>query len=86
MTMPPPRRILMTTDAVGGVWTYATDLARGLGKSGNEVVLVVMGPAPRPDQLGSVRRARGVKVELTELSLEWMDPEGHDIARARDSM
>ena len=34
MTIPtnasPPARILMTTDTVGGVWTYSMDLCRAL--------------------------------------------------------
>jgi glycogen(starch) synthase len=32
--MSPPARILMTADAVGGVWTYALDLAAGLAPLG----------------------------------------------------
>ena len=41
-------RILMTTDAVGGVWTYALDLARGLAALDIETVLAVLGPTPTP--------------------------------------
>ena len=41
-----PRRVLMTTDAVGGVWTYSLELARGLCASGVEVMLTVIGPPP----------------------------------------
>ena len=40
-------RVLMTTDAVGGVWAYALELATALRV---EVVLAVLGPAPDPDQ------------------------------------
>ncbi|MER8608904.1 glycosyltransferase family 1 protein, partial [Mesorhizobium sp. M1233] len=32
---PRPRRILMTVDAVGGVWRYALDLARQLVAGGD---------------------------------------------------
>ena len=38
-----PLRLVLTTDAVGGVWTYATDLARGLSARGVEVTLAVLG-------------------------------------------
>ena len=38
-----PRRLLMTTDAVGGVWTYALDLAHDLTKVGVTVSLAVVG-------------------------------------------
>ena len=33
------RRVLMTADTVGGVWTYSLDLARALGEYGIEVAL-----------------------------------------------
>jgi hypothetical protein len=38
--MPPensqPKRILMTTDTVGGVWSYSLELARALGEYGRD--------------------------------------------------
>src|SRR5690606_30232548 len=49
-TFAPPRRILMTLDAVGGVWRYARDLAAELAPLGTEVVFAGFGPAPRDDQ------------------------------------
>ena len=42
------RHVLMTADAVGGVWTYALDLCRGLGTRGVHVSLVVLGPPASP--------------------------------------
>src|SRR5437868_5547300 len=33
------RRVLMTADTVGGVWSYALELSRALGKCGVEVGL-----------------------------------------------
>ena len=41
-----PRCVLMTADAVGGVWTYALDLARGLSAQGVQVSLALLGPEP----------------------------------------
>ena len=35
MMAPLARRILMTADAVGGVWTYATELSRALCERGD---------------------------------------------------
>src|SRR5262249_9280709 len=81
-----PLRILMTTDAVGGVWVYATELACSLCKAGNDVTLAVIGPRPRPDQLHPLRGVRGLQLEMTDLRLEWMDPEGIDIKRAGDML
>src|SRR5260370_19555988 len=80
MTM--PLRILMTADAVGGVWVHATELARSLCEGGNEVMLTVIGPRPRPDQLRPLRGVHGLQLKITDLLLEWMDPAGTDIRRA----
>lgn len=38
-------RLLMTTDAVGGVWQYSNELAAALAPLGVETVLAVMGPS-----------------------------------------
>ena len=43
-------KILMTTDNIGGVWTFATDMVRGLKKYGTEVVLAVIGEPLTHDQ------------------------------------
>src|SRR5215213_1519732 len=86
MKPPHARRILMTTDAVGGVWIYATELARALCNRGAEVTLVLMGPAPRPEQLALLNRVPGLRLEATNLALEWMDPAGVDTARAHDQL
>jgi glycosyltransferase involved in cell wall biosynthesis len=50
-----PRRILMTTDAVGGVWRYSLDLARALTAEGNSIVLAGLGPEPSPAQAAEAR-------------------------------
>ncbi len=84
MTM--PLRILMTTDAVGGVWVYATELACSLCKAGNAVMLAVIGPRPRPDQLRPLRSVHGLQLKMTDRLLEWMDPEGADIKRAGEML
>ena len=46
----------MTADAVGGVWTYALELARGLAGQRIEVMLAVLGPAPDEEQREEARR------------------------------
>ncbi len=43
-------KILLTTDAVGGVWQYTTELAQALSARGVECVVAVLGPAPSEDQ------------------------------------
>jgi len=44
------RRILMTVDAVGGVWQYALGLARQLVDGGDTVVIAGLGPEPSEEQ------------------------------------
>jgi glycosyltransferase involved in cell wall biosynthesis len=73
---------MMTTDAVGGVWVHASTLARALCSRGFAVTLVTMGPAPRSDQLATLRDVPDLDVEVTDLKLEWMDPAGDDMPRA----
>lgn len=77
-----PRRILMTTDAVGGIWCYALELARGLGGYGVEVILAVMGPPPSLDQLREVRGIRNVTLYRKEFPLEWMENPWEGVAQA----
>jgi glycosyltransferase involved in cell wall biosynthesis len=82
MSPPHRRRILMTADAVGGVWTYATSLARGLCQRGYEVTLVTLGPQPGSNQFNDIAGVDGLRLETTDLALEWMDPEGRELSRA----
>jgi glycosyltransferase involved in cell wall biosynthesis len=86
MSRPHPLHILMTTDAVGGVWIYATTLAKALCGRQHRVSLVVLGPAPRDDQLANVSGIRGLHVENTNLALEWMDPAAHDAEHASTAL
>ena len=44
------KRILMTGDTVGGVWTYTMELAEALGAHGIHVVLAALGGAPSDAQ------------------------------------
>ena len=74
-------RILMTTDTVGGVWTYATGLASALAASTADVYLVTTGPRPRPDQREMLWSSQ-VNVIESDLALEWQDPQGDDFGRA----
>ena len=85
--MPPSRPcVLMTTDAVGGVWVFATTLAAALARDGHRVHLVVLGPAPKREQLEPLLGRKGIEIELTDLALEWLDPEGKDLDRALESL
>jgi glycosyltransferase involved in cell wall biosynthesis len=76
----------MTADAVGGVWIYASTLARALCRKGLQVSLVTLGPEPGKDQLEAVTGVSGLTLETTDLALEWIDPEGRDFRRAADQL
>jgi hypothetical protein len=52
--------VLITTDAVGGVWTFAVDLARALRARQLEVSLAVLGPAPSAAQHAELASIAGV--------------------------
>ena len=77
-----PRRVLMTTDAVGGVWRYTLELARGLSGHGTEVILAIMGPPATPEQLGEAAAIDGVVLVEGSFDLEWMPGADNDVLRA----
>lgn len=77
------RRLLMTADAVGGVWTYALELARGLTGHGVELCLVVIGPVPDASQRAEARAIAGLSLVVADLALEWQDGAGPLGADAR---
>ncbi len=70
-------RLLMTTDTVGGVWTFTTELTRQLLQRGHAVFLVSLGRAPSPSQeqwgIDQWRSNGGQLTTLyTSIPLEWM--------------
>ena len=67
-----PGRVLLTTDAVGGVWSYAIDLARVLSDRGAAVELAVLGPSATPGQRAAAMAIAGVTLHDTGLALDWM--------------
>lgn len=75
------RRVLMTADGVGGVWTFALDLAHGLAALDVAVDLAVMGPALSDDQRADAARAGVTPIE-GPYRLEWMERPWADVDRA----
>ena len=61
----------MTADAIGGVWNYALDLARGFAAREIETVLAILGPAPARAQLDQAATIQGLRLIDTGLPLEW---------------
>ena len=68
--MSTPRRLLLTTDAVGGVWTYTLELAAALTDTGTAIELAVLGPAATLTQTQAAAAA-GATLHHTGLALDW---------------
>lgn len=79
--MIPPRHILMTADTVGGVWTYAVELARGLTANGIRVSLATMG-APLSREQRSEVQFGDIHVFESSYKLEWMENPWQDVDAA----
>ena len=78
----PPSRVMMTADAVGGVWPYALELAAALGRCGVTTLLAAMGPRPSPAQRRAAAEARGLELAHRPYRLEWMPDGARDLAAA----
>jgi glycosyltransferase involved in cell wall biosynthesis len=61
----------MTADAVGGVWSYALDLADALAERDVAVTLAVMGARLSADQRAQLRRSRVARCFASDFALEW---------------
>jgi glycosyltransferase involved in cell wall biosynthesis len=84
MSQPGVRRVLMTADTVGGVWTYALELTRALAPYGVEVTLATMGAALTSTQWKEARALPNLAVEESRFQLEWMDEPWEDVRAAGD--
>lgn len=79
-------RLLMTTDAVGGVWQYSLALARGLVELfGCRVLLVAFGE-PSGEDLKECIPGPGVDLLSMKLKLEWMPDSREDVQKARHEL
>jgi glycogen synthase len=79
MTMENPRpvQVLMTADAVGGVWTYALALASALRPANVHFTIAVMGPRPSAADRACAEALPNVRLTALPYRLEWM-PECDD--------
>lgn len=74
----------MTTDCVGGVWSYSLDLCAALADHGCEVLLACTG-GPLPESARAEAEHLGnVQLNAAPWRLEWMDDPWDDVARAAD--
>ncbi|HEU5414332.1 MAG TPA: glycosyltransferase family 4 protein [Candidatus Angelobacter sp.] len=71
--------ILVTADALGGVWTYTTELVTGLVRRGIKVTLVSFGDIPSAAQTHWLERLPQVDFRPTAFKLEWMQDSEADM-------
>ena len=75
-------RILVTTDAIGGVWRYSLTLAREWAALGVAVDLAVLGPPPDRAQRNEAAAIRGLSLHDTGLDLDWTAPDHAALQRS----
>jgi len=79
-----PSRILLTVDAVTGVWSYALELARALRPHGIETTLAVMGTPPTPHQNAEASAVTNLCLQPKPALLEWMTSPWGEAGRTAD--
>jgi glycosyltransferase involved in cell wall biosynthesis len=79
-------RVLITADAVGGVWQYSVDLARGLARLGHETVLALMGPPASEAQIAAALGIPGLRFIDTGLELDWLAAGETALRRAAEAI
>ena len=75
------RRVLLTADTAGGVWTYAMELATALEREGHAVALATLGAEPSPAQRQDAE-LRGLPLRSFRCRLPWMPDPWADVATA----
>lgn len=78
----PGLRVLMTTDTVGGVFTYTLELARALRPQRVELLLLAMGGAPTRSQRQQASALSNLSMIERDYALEWMDEPWRDVDAA----
>lgn len=77
--------VVMTADAVGGIWTYALDLGRELRRRGHAVTIAILGPG-----LDATKRKAAEEAGLTLADLgfppEWLASGPDEVARAGEAL
>lgn len=78
--------VLVTADTLGGVWTYARELVRGLVMRGVQVTLVSFGEIPSPAQMSWLDGLRNVDFRPTAFRLEWMQDCEQDLEASAEHL
>ncbi len=81
-----PRRVLLTVDAVGGVWWHACDLVDLLDREGVACLVVGSGPAPNAELMRETKGWRQSMLEWTDHPLDWMTEDQAALDAARSDL
>ena len=76
--------VLVTTDTLGGVWTYTRELVTGLANRDITVTLVSFGEIPTTDQTSWLNSQPRVDFRPTAFRLEWMQDSEDDLAASAE--
>ena len=76
------QHVLMTADGLGGVWTYAVELAASLRTHGIRLTLATMGGTLSPEQRSQVAAIDRCELEESSYKLEWMENAWDDVDAA----
>lgn len=79
-------RVILTCDAVGGIWNHSLDLAAGLVGLGWEASLVVFGPEPSEEQISQAGRVALSSLHYIPTRLEWMPEPWDQLEEAADRL
>ena len=84
--MSQPRRVLLTVDAVGGVWRHVCDLVDQLDRVGVACLVVGSGPAPSAELVRETEGWRRSMLEWTGHPLDWMTEDQAALDAARSDL
>src|SRR3954452_19802954 len=76
------KRILMTADTIGGVWTFAMELAESLSQRGVEVFLAALGGPATPAQREEAAAIPRLRLFESNFKLEWMEDPWADVEQS----
>lgn len=76
------KKILMTADTIGGVWTYTLELVKSLRNYDIEVHLATMGSRLNKEQQASAASLHNLIVYESNYALEWMEDPWADVDKS----
>ena len=77
-------RVVITTDTLGGVWTYTRELVTELIQRGIEVTLISFGNIPDVTQCAWMEGLKNLDFRPTAFKLEWMRDSEEDLRASAD--